>query len=255
MREAALNAETDGVPTHQRMSGIDIDGTFNLRDVGGLPVVTGGTIRSDLLYRGDTLDSLTDAGIAALRKLQLRTIIDLREPVERRRPNALADVRYAQIPILRGRLEYANYEDIAELYIAIINVAGEEIAKTIARLAEPKTLPVLVHCTAGKDRTGLVVGLLLAALGVPDDAVAANYALSEVNFTPEAKARALKRAAEAGLPAQKLAAMVGSPPQLMLDALEHVRVTNGTIQGYLTDHGLHASALAYLQQTLIDVTR
>jgi protein-tyrosine phosphatase len=237
------------------MSRIDIEGTFNLRDVGGLPVAAGGTIRSRLLYRGDALDALSDAGITALRKLQLRTIIDLREPVERRGQHALdADVQYTQIPILRNRLEYGDYEEIAQLYTAIIDVAGEEIAKTIARLAEPKTLPALVHCTAGKDRTGLVVGLLLAALGVPDDAVAANYALTAVNFTQEARARALKRALEAGLPAQKLAAMVGSPPQLMLDALEHVRATNGTVPGYLTAHGLHASALADLRQTLIDVT-
>ncbi len=173
-----------------------------------------------------------------LRKLHLRTIIDLREPVERRGPNALADdVHYAQIPILRDWLEYADYGDVAELYTAIIDVAGEEIAKTITPLAEPKTLPALAHCTAGKDRTGLVVGLLLAALGVPDDAVAANYALTAVNFTGEAQPRALKRAAEAGLPAQKLAAMAGSPPQLMLDTLEHVRATNGTVPGYLTATG------------------
>jgi protein-tyrosine phosphatase len=237
------------------MSRIDIDGTFNLRDVGGLSVAAGGTIRFRLLYRSDALDALSDAGITALRKLHLRTVIDLREPVERRRPNPLVgSAHYEQIPILRERLEYNNYEDITQLYMAIIDFAGEEIATTIARLAEPKTLPALVHCTAGKDRTGLVMGLLLAALGVPDDVVAANYALTEGNFTAEARARALKRAAEAGLPVQKLAVMVGSPPQLMLDSLEHVRTSHRTVAAYFTDHGLHASALADLQQTLIDVT-
>lgn len=247
---AALNPESGGAPSR-----IDIDGTFNLRDVGGLPLAAGGTIRSGLLYRGDSLDTLSAAGIVALRKLNLRTIIDLREPAEYRGRDALADdVHYEQIPILRDRLDYVDYEDIDQLYTAIIDVVGTEIAAVISRLAEPKAFPALVHCTAGKDRTGLVVGLLLAVLGVPDGAIAANYALTEVNFTAEAKARVLKRAAEAGLPAQKLAVMVGSPPQLMLEVLEHVRSSHGSVAGYLTDHGLPESAIADLYQTLAAVT-
>lgn len=236
----------------QAMSRIDIEGTFNLRDVGGLPVAGGGGVRPGLLYRGDALDALTDAGVVTLRKLHLRTIIDLREPIERRGSSPLNScVDYEQIPIYRGRFEFNEYEDIAQLYFAVVEVAGKEIAEAIARLAQPKALPALVHCTAGKDRTGLVVGLLLAALDVTDAAIAANFALTEANFTGAAQARARERAVRAGLSAQRFAVMAGSPPQLMLDVLQYVRATSGTVAGYLAEHGLTADALADLRRSLI----
>lgn len=61
---------------------LDVDGTFNLRDVGELPVAGGGSVRSRRLFRGDAIDAATDAGIRALTRLHLHTIVDLREPVE-----------------------------------------------------------------------------------------------------------------------------------------------------------------------------
>ncbi|WP_236977011.1 MULTISPECIES: tyrosine-protein phosphatase [Mycobacterium] len=233
---------------------LEIDGTFNLRDVGGLPVQGGGRLRCNLLYRSDAIDAISEAGRRSLRDLNLRTVIDLREPRERREapPDLGNGVRCEQIPILRDRLTYGHLADIADLYAAVIGVAGPEFAAVIECLSRPDALPALVHCTAGKDRTGMAVGLLLAAIGVPDSAVADDYAVTEVNLGEEARARVLQRAIEAGIPAQQLAVMMGSPPQLMMDVLDQVRAANGTVAAYLTRHGLDTDALVRLRRTLVE---
>jgi protein-tyrosine phosphatase len=235
---------------------IEIEGTFNVRDVGTLPVAGGGCVQSGLLYRGDSIDDITDAGERSARDLNLQTIIDLREPAERgnREPPMGVGARCLQIPIFRGRFNFRQYDGLAPLYAAVIARAGHEIAEAIAPLAEPRALPALVHCTAGKDRTGLVVGLLLSALGVPDAEVAANYALTERYFGAELQQRAFQRAAEAGLPAQQLAVMAGSPSELMVRTLEDVRRHYRSAGEYLRDHGVTSTALASLKRALVDVT-
>jgi protein-tyrosine phosphatase len=233
---------------------IDIEGTFNVRDVGGLAVTGGGRIRSSLLYRGDAIDAVTDAGFDSLVKLRLRTVIDLRESVERRhpQPDLGADVNMERMQILRDRFNYEHYGGLSSLYAAILDGAGEELAAVIGRLAEPGCLPALVHCSAGKDRSGLVIGLLLAAVGVPDAAIASNYAVTEANFVGEARDRALQRAADAGLSVQRLAVMVGSPVEAMTEALAHVRRRAGTVTDYLLGNGLKRGAPQRLRAALVE---
>lgn len=228
-----------------------------MRDIGGLPVAGGGNVRPHLLFRGDAIDAVTDNGAQSLRDLRLHTIIDLREPVERTlpQPDLGADVDMRQMPILRGRFDYTRFEGISDLYAAVLDDAGEELAAVINVLAQPDALPALVHCTAGKDRTGLVIGLILAALEVPDAAVASNYAITEANFVGPARERALKRAADADLPAQRLAVLVGSPPEAMLCALAHVRDSAGSVPDYLIGRGLSRDALRTLHDALVDVTQ
>jgi len=232
---------------------IEIEGAFNVRDVGALPVAGGGRVHSGLLYRGDSIDDLTDVGARALGDLKLKTVIDLREPAEhggRRYPDGIGP-NVLRIPIYAGRFNFRQYQDLRQLYAAIIERAGNEVAEAIARLAQPRALPALVHCTAGKDRTGLVVGLLLSALGVPDQDVAADYALTERNFSGEIRHRAFQRAVEAGIPAQQFALMAGSPPEVMVETLEDVRSNYGSAGDYLRDHGVRPAALADLKRALV----
>ncbi|WP_197515406.1 tyrosine-protein phosphatase [Mycobacterium sp. E1747] len=240
----------------RRPARLDIEGTFNLRDVGDLPVAGGGTIRSHLLYRGDAIDAVTESGADALRRLNLRTVIDLREPAECKRPGPdLGDlVKVTRIQVFRDRFDYGNFHGIDDLYAAILDAAGSDLAAAISVLAQPNALPALVHCTGGKDRTGLVIGLLLAALNVPIDAVASEYALTAVNFVGEARTRGLKRAAEAGVPAQQIAVLLGSPAEAMTHALTHVVNTAGSVAEYLTAHGVTPGQLQRIREELVTPT-
>lgn len=253
---AADRARFNEVSDGRQQVRLDVEGTFNLRDVGNLPVAGGGCIRPHLLYRGDAIDAVTAAGAEALRRLKLHTVVDLRDAAECKltQPNFGLSADIQRMPILRGRFEYECFGGISDLYTAIIDGAGVELAAAITVLARPNAFPALVHCTAGKDRTGLVIALLLAALDVPDDAVVQDYALTEVNFVGEARAEALRRAAEAGVGAQRLAVLMGSPAEAMRHALAHVRNLAGSVAEYLAAHGVTSGQLQQLRAALVEFT-
>jgi protein-tyrosine phosphatase len=236
------------------MTVISVSGTFNLRDLGGLPVRGGGETRARQLFRSGGIAELTEDGAEQLRSLGLHTIVDLREPIEDNTlPPVLDDLAPAHRanPIYRREFDIRRYDGLGALYADVLDRAGDRLAGAIAILAGPGALPALVHCSAGKDRTGLVVGLLLSALGVPTDAVAADYALSERYFVGEARERALARAAAAGMGAQRFAVISHSPPELMFDVLGRVQRSHGSAEAYLLAHGLSAEALDRLRADLV----
>ena len=149
---------------------LTLTGTLNTRDLGGLPVAGGGVTRSGVFYRSDVPMKLSDADLARLAGLGLRTVIDLRQPYELERdPTGLSsradidlnlDVHNVEI---WGLIEASNNEpddryDITALYIAALDHAGPGLAQAVRLLAQSEGA-LLFHCTAGKDRTGLVAAL------------------------------------------------------------------------------------------------
>src|SRR5579875_2087549 len=123
--------------------------------------------------------------------------------------------------------------------------------RPLRHVAEPGALPALVHCTAGKDRTGVLVALTLAALGVPDHLIADDYALSRgylYGLTEGGRARI----DTAGLPERFAPELLAAPPQLILAVLERARGQVGSIPGYLLAHGLREQELAALREALVE---
>ena len=233
-------------------------GTFNVRHVGGYRTADGAVLADRLLWRGDALHALDDDGRRTLAELGLRTIVDLREDAERdQRPNLVdgLGVRVVALPLYAGarlepgpELDAMRAGDLTGMYRRIIAGHGPQIAATITELARPGALPALVHCSAGKDRTGIVIALLLSALGVADDDVVADFALTEQYLDDTFMATV--RAAFAGAETMPDRVHRGADPTWMLAALAAARESHADVAAYLVAHGLDPAALEALRAAL-----
>jgi protein-tyrosine phosphatase len=233
---------------------IALSGLYNLRDLGGYPLAggRGDTIPWHTLFRSDALHQLGDAGLEALAGLRLRTIVDLRTHVEAEiapTPLDQATARHTHISILGGDLESLP-QSLDGVYAYIIDECGAAVAEAIKALCAARAFPALVHCSAGKDRTGIVIALVLAVLGVPDEVISADYALSGGYLDPRNTAAIGQLQSGTGLDDEQIAALLASPPQLILDALARVRASHGSAEGYLLAHGLSAADLDALRAAL-----
>jgi protein-tyrosine phosphatase len=147
---------------------------LNFRDIGGLPTTTGALTRRDVLYRSDTLyadDDVTTLG----RVWPPAVVIDLRRKEERTDLDLAwtGSTEVHRLGILDPALTRSS-ATLAELYPGLLDASGATIAGVVA-VAAHSPGPVLVHCAAGKDRTGIVVATLLGAAGVTREAVVADY--------------------------------------------------------------------------------
>src|SRR5690349_8901550 len=178
-----------GVTTSAPLRRLPVGVTYNLRDIGDYPTGSGARTRWGRLFRSD---AARFTGDRQLTDLGLRTVIDLRDDVE---VVALPTGLTAFVPtVLRrpldprallGALDTGSSDPLGELYVAMIRERGRRLAEIVTDLAAPGALPALVHCAAGKDRTGVVIALVLSAIGVPDDVVATDYALTADYLTAE----------------------------------------------------------------------
>ena len=232
---------------------LDLPGVMNLRDLGGYPVAGGGSIRWRTLLRSDALNRLDGTSLAALAGLDLRTIVDLRTDAEVEvAPSAVAGLAAAttHISLLSGDLQALPLE-LAAIYQYMIDECGGAIAAAVRVLCRAAALPALLHCSAGKDRTGIVTALVLAVAGVPDEYIAADYALSSVYLDPQRTAAIGHLQASTGLGDRLTASLLASPPALILEVLARVRSTAGSADRYLIGHGLSAAELATLRAALV----
>lgn len=233
---------------------IALPGTLNLRDLGGYPTGDGGVVKWRTLLRSDALDRLDEAGRTALAALGLRTVIDLRTDEEAQdAPSALqrTGVQTVRIPLFTADAIGRLPPELAAVYRYMVDDRGPAIAAAVGRLCREGALPGLVHCSAGKDRTGLVAAFILGVLDVPDDVIAADYALSASNLDPGAAA-VMSRIQAIGGPASRLSlGLLGSPPEMILGALARARQQAGTIRGHLLRHGLTEAGLGALRAAAV----
>lgn len=231
-----------------------VDGTVNLRDVGGYPAYAGGTVAWRTLFRSGSLHRLDSHGAAGLAVLDLRTIVDLRADIEvEQRPSAVAGLpaRIVRAPIVRDPAGLPPHTGLGEEYRYMIEECGGSIGAAVRELCAPGALPALVHCAAGQDRTGVVIALVLAVLGVPDELIGADYSLSSVYLDPDSTA-VIGRLKAAGLGDNVTAELLCSPPGLILNVLARARAAGGgSVYGYLIAHGVGAPGLAALRSALV----
>jgi len=232
---------------------IELAGVLNLRDVGSYPVTGGGSVRWRALLRSDALHQLDRGGLSVLAGLNLRTVLDLRTQPETQAAPSMLDglgARVTHVSILRGDLQALPLE-LEAIYRYLVGECADAIAEAIGALCAADALPALVHCSAGKDRTGIVVALVLAVLGVPDEVIAADYALSSRYLDPDSTPAIGQLQASTGLGDSLTRPLLISPPALILDVLSWVRAAGGSVEGYLLDHGLSQAQLDQLRSALI----
>jgi len=229
---------------------IALPGVLNLRDLGGYPVAGGGEVRWRTLYRSDALHQLDSA---ALGRLALRSVVDLRTQLEAEyAPSPLTGLpaRLTHVSLIGPDLP-AQPLELGEIYQLIVTERGPAIGEAIGALCHGGAFPALVHCSAGKDRTGIVIALILALVGVPDEVIAADYAFSSVCLDPDLTPAIGQLIASTGLEEDRTRELLSCPPGLILDVLAQVRTASGSVEGYLADQGLTATQLAALRSALV----
>jgi protein-tyrosine phosphatase len=234
---------------------IDLAGMSNLRDLGGYPTASGQGAETPwhTLFRSDALHQLSEPAVEALAGLGLRTIVDLRTHVEAEFAPSPLDWftgRHTHVSILGADLESLPQE-LDGIYAYVIDNCGADVAEAIRPLCAGPAFPALVHCSAGKDRTGIVIALVLAVLGVPDEIIAADYALSGGYLNRQSIAAIGHLQASAGLGDELATELLASPPQLILGVLNRARASHGSVEQYLLAHGLGAGDVTALRLALI----
>lgn len=239
-----------------------LEGCFNFRDLGGYRTVDGRTVRWRRLFRADGLSRLTEADLAHLADLGVATVIDLRtdgELAERAPVSPAGEFRPAvhhlpMIDVLPPIDEYPSWADDGFLvgrYAAILADGMGAIGRALTLLAAPGGIPGVFHCTAGKDRTGILAALVLGLAGVPDDDIVADYALSReamvrmlewLRFEHPEVAEELDRREDAILAVR---------PTVMARLIEHVRAEYGSFEGVAAAAGA-AKAVEALRAALLD---
>lgn len=170
-----------------------LPGCTNFRGLGGMPAAGGGELRGGMLYRSDGLARLSAEGTAAFTELGIATVVDLRTPEEVDRqpwaPPAGWPGTLLHLPLVAQQPQWEavgsdpghappSRDPVVELYVTALTGAGEPVRRVIELLADPAAYPVLVHCTSGRDRTAVVVAMVLRLIGISSDAIADDYALS-----------------------------------------------------------------------------
>ncbi len=244
---------------------------FNFRDVGGYRTADGRFLRWGQVFRAGTLAQLQPDDHAILRPLRLRTVFDLRSQAEvARHPDRLPQPApaYRHVPLVSydgsiSRLQtlrrYRHQMAQVLLYV-YTHVVLEENARLVGdvlrALADPANCPALIHCAAGKDRTGVVIALLLALLGVPEETIVAEYTLSNRHHA------AILRAMQPDFRRAMLWAWIRpshlypislAHPDTMRATLAHLRQAYGSAEAYaLSTAGLDQATLAALRAGLLE---
>lgn len=230
---------------------------FNFRDVGGYAGQDGRTVRWRRLYRSDSLHRVDEIDREAFAALGVRTVIDLRRPHEVQRDGrvpAYDGLTYRHIHPEHRAWSEAQYDQqmslaryLADRYRDLAETGARGLADAVGVIADPVAAPVVVHCVAGKDRTGLVCALTLSVLGVSDADIAADYALST-----EASERFSSWIAEAMPEAEPPPApFLASPAEAMSLFLTELRERHGSTEAYLLAGGLTGTQLATLRDHLL----
>ncbi len=241
---------------------VSFEACFNFRDLGGYETADGRRIAWGAVFRSDSLHRLTDADLDAASSLGIRTVIDLRSTAELDRQGRFARAHADTVafhhlplfeehsPVFRPLAADDPEPPPGEGYVEMAWRARDTIAKAVRVIAQGD-YAVVFHCAAGKDRTGILAALVLSSLGVPDEAIAADYNLSERSLAPAlawAEGNAPEMAAEmATLPRWALQAPIPN----MRAFLDILRERHGSIEMYLADAGVEPAVVNTLRTRLL----
>lgn len=231
---------------------------INFRDLGGLRGLGGLVVRHGRLYRSAQLSCIDKDDHDAFVALGIRTVMDLRRPSEIEEFGRLAVVdgfvlrdvclRH-QIWAAQGQTDAAGRARfLADRYRDLTEEAAEDIGEALRILADPAICPVVVHCVAGKDRTGVVIGLTLALLGVDDATIADDFAASEPE---QLRLNDWFRATIPGSPEPRPEWLL-APRQTMLLFLAELRERHGSVEAYAASVGVTESDIASLRSHLLE---
>ena len=240
---------------------LSLEGSYNVRDLGGYPTSSGGTTRWKTILRSGDMHELTLRSMTALIDYGVRTVVDLRrDRALEEMPNRFADspgVTYHHHDVW-GDLtapDRSDYDDPSvwwlDHYRLLLDEHRSVVCDAVATVLDPDAWPVVFDCAAGKDRTGVVAGLVLSLAGVPSATIAKDYALS---------ARFLLDRFLAATPAEEVPIGFGwkeyqdehCPPGAMRKTLDHLESVYGGAEGYLVGGGVSEALIKSLRSRFVE---
>jgi protein-tyrosine phosphatase len=252
-----------------------LSGAPNFRDAGGYPAANGRRVKTGALFRSDDLSRLSDADMEAIHGLAIQLILDLRSEGERKRrpsrwPGATAvHVLYADSRSAEWKAELSGLVAILgaapgpddarrmmlESYRLLPVQCAEGLGSVLAELARGRT-PALIHCTAGKDRTGFVCACLHTALQVPREFVYADYLRSgeaaHLGTALAATAAVLEELLGLSIPPATVE-MIGSvAPEFLDAAFDSIGTRFGSLEQYFEHCGADAGAIQAIREKLLE---
>lgn len=258
---------------------IHLKGTTNTRDLGGYQTSDLGTVRWGQIIRSDKLSRLTDNDFQKLEEMGLKTVIDLRTQKEHDQSPTLwkgdNPPRFFHFPVgdsnnewftaqrkmmKRNRFtEEQSLEHMTDGYRMILEEGTESYRKLMKVVLDESNWPVLIHCNAGKDRSGVGVALILEALGVDRETIMDEYLLTNEISRIEDKAVFLSRESKnasrgnrfsKGTPASAWLPIVGVRAQMLETFYASVDEKYGSMDAYLTELGVNQQARLALAASL-----
>lgn len=242
-----------------------LSGPSNFRDLGGYAAADGRTVRWRRIFRSDAL-RLTDTDVAILRdEVGLRLVVDLRTAFEYGRRegggnenyvqrNAAVGARRVHLPMVdetRIKRQASDERPIAaRSYLKMFERGGPALTEAFAYIADPAHHPLVFHCAAGKDRTGILAAMLLGVLGVDDETIVADYALSQANMAKALEKIRARPDAERIL-ASRPPATFEAPVEALIGFVDAVRGTYGTWEAAATVVGLDLDGVERLRDLLL----
>ncbi len=260
-----LSDSTAGFAGEERI--LDWEGALNARDTGGLPTADGRRIKAGALVRSDVLTRLTPSGRAALVAHGVRTIVDVRTSEETARDidypfrgaRAGTDPNYVNVSFIiefseekqarvRARREAAN--DLGELNRVDLELHKAGISAIVNAVADAEPGGVLIHCYAGKDRTGNSVALLLSLVGVSDEDISDDYALTALNL--DGLIADWLYEFEDVEERERMRLLATPSREAMLHTLAYVHDRFGSAEQYLLSAGVSGERIARINDRLLE---
>jgi protein-tyrosine phosphatase len=241
-------------PTAAGPLALNLADHFNFRDLGGLEAGDGARVAWRRLYRGASLHRLGSEELESFQGLGMRTVVDLRSPIEQAEtapPPALGARSLPMFDRLPSLPEEPDDVDamMVDLYLWLLEAGAGAIAAMLALLAEEDAYPFAFYCAAGKDRTGVMTAIVFSLLGVPRELIVRDYALSD------APVEALRRWIEDGDDQQRHgpvpAGVFRAPATTMRSFLDRVDQRYGSMAGYRREIGVAAAVDAAVARNLL----
>jgi len=243
---------------------ITFEGCFNFRDLGGYRTSDGRWTRWRRLFRSDHLAQLSNGDCQRMeRDLGIVTVLDLRTATRASQSPSKLGAKCVNLPLLSDEAEARARSKIpnagAHTFMRETREEAAEviIARVFALLADESSYPLVFHCITGKDRTGIIAALVLGVLGVADEEISRDYAMTEPNMarTIEHWRKQGRLPPDGSFTKELPRSFFETPPAAMFSLLLELRERYGSIRGYVTSCGVDAPTLAGLERSLLTGTR
>ncbi len=249
---------------------VPMEGTLNFRDLGGYRTTDGRHVKWGRIFRSDGLARLTEQDQTLLKQIGIKLVCDFRAPAEvEKSPNKLPPdgaIQTQGLPVVshefdtvaimerikKGDTDWINESLMVEGYIRNIESFPDIWGTVINNLIDPQKRPLVFHCTAGKDRTGVCAALILLTLGVPAQVVIEDHQLSNILLAPFLPKMA-KYLQPYGVDVEDVMPYLVAPRTAIVAVIERIRAHYGTVDRYLNSKsGVDLRTLELIKKELLE---